>query len=94
MGKRLFIGNLSYDTDNESLRAALEQDGRTVTDVHVMIDRDTGRARGFGFAEMATEEEAQAAIRALDGAMIDGRAVKVNEAEERRPRGGGSRRRS
>lgn len=91
MGKRLYVGNLSYDTDNDSLRAAFAEGGRTVTDVHVMVDRETGQPRGFGFVEMSTESEAQAAIQALDGANVDGRNIKVNEAEERRPRRGGPR---
>lgn len=88
MGKRLYVGNLSYDTDNDSLRAAFAEDGRQVTDVHVMVDRDTGQPRGFGFVEMGSESDAQAAISALDGQMLDGRNIKVNEAQERRPRGG------
>ena len=89
MGKRLYVGNLSYDSTNESLRAAFSEDGRTVTDVHVMTDRDTGRPRGFGFVEMGSDEDAQAAIQALDGAMLDGRNLKVNEAQERKPRSNG-----
>ena len=92
MGKRHYLGHLTYDTHNDSLRAAFEQDGRSVTDVHVMVDRDTGQARGFGFVEMASEGDAQAAIQALDGQAIDGRNVKVNEAQERPNRGGGGRR--
>ncbi len=89
MGKRLYVGNLSYDTTDDSLRAAFSEDGRTVTEVQVMTDRDTGRPRGFGFVEMGSEEDAQAAIQALDGSSIDGRNVKVNEAQERKARGGG-----
>ena len=76
MGKRLFVGNLSYDTDQQTIRDAFSAGGRTVTDVHVMIDRDTGRPRGFGFVELSTDEEAQAAIRTIN----------VNEAKERKPR--------
>ena len=86
MGKRLFVGNLSYDTDQQSIRDAFSAGGRTVTDVHVMIDRDTGRPRGFGFVEMSTDEEAQAAIEDLDGTELDGRTINVNEAKERKPR--------
>lgn len=86
MGKRLYVGNLSYDSDNDSVREAFSADGRTVTDVHVMMDRETGQPRGFGFVEMATEEEAQAAISALDGTSLDGRTIKVNEAQERKRR--------
>ncbi len=89
MGKRLYVGNLSYDTTDDSLRAAFAEDGRTVTDVHVMMDRDTGRPRGFGFVEMGSEEDAQTAIQALDGANLDGRNLRVNEAQERKPRTGG-----
>ncbi len=86
MGKRLFVGNLSYDTDQQTIRDAFSAGGRTVTDVHVMIDRDTGRPRGFGFVEMSTDEEAQAAIEDLDGSDLDGRTINVNEAKERKPR--------
>ena len=89
MGKRLYVGNLSYDTTDDSLRAAFSEDGRTVTEVHVMTDRDTGRPRGFGFVEMGSAEDAQAAIQAMDGTMLDGRDLKVNEAKERKTGGGG-----
>ena len=92
MGKRLYVGNLSWDTNEDSVRAAFEEDGRTVTDVHLVSDRDTGRPRGFGFVEMSTDQEAQAAIDALDGVELDGRSIKVNEAQERQPRGGGGHR--
>ncbi|MCP3920037.1 MAG: RNA-binding protein [bacterium] len=89
MGKRLYVGNLSYDSTDDSLRAAFSEDGRTVADVHVMTDRETGRPRGFGFVEMGSDGDAQAAIQALDGSMLDGRNIKVNEAQERKPRSGG-----
>ncbi len=89
MGKRLYVGNLSYDSTEDSVRTAFSEDGRNVTDVHIMTDRDTGRPRGFGFVEMSTDEEAQAAITALDGSNLDGRNIKVNEARERQPRQGG-----
>ena len=89
MGKRLYVGNLSYDTTEDSLRAAFGQDGRTVTDVHIVSDRETGRPRGFAFVEMASDQEAQAAIEAMDGADLDGRDLKVNEARERQGGGGG-----
>ena len=89
MGKRLYVGNLSYDSDENSVRAAFSQGGGTVTDVHIMADRETGRPRGFGFVEMSSEAEAQAAIEAMDGASLDGRNIKVNEAQERKPRSGG-----
>ena len=89
MGTRLYIGNLNFDTTEDTLRAALTEGGRTVKDIHMVADRETGRPRGFAFAEMATEEEAQQAIEALDGHALDGRNLRVNEAQERRPRGGG-----
>ena len=89
MSKRLYVGNLSYDSTDDSVRAAFSEDGRNVTEVHVMVDRDTGRPRGFGFVEMGSEAEAQAAIQAMDGASLDGRNIKVNEAQERKPRQGG-----
>lgn len=89
MGTRLYIGNLSFDTTEDDLRAVLAEDGRSVTEVHVMMDRETGRPRGFAFAEMGNESDAQAAISALDGVDLDGRNLRVNEARERQPRGGG-----
>ena len=89
MGKRLYVGNLAWETSEDTLRLAFEQDGRTVQDVHIVSDRDTGRPRGFAFVEMSTDQEAQAAIDAMDGAEIDGRSIRVNEARERQPRGGG-----
>lgn len=89
MSKRLFVGNLSYETTEDSLRAAFEADGRQVTDVHLVIDRETGRPRGFGFVEMATEADAEAAISALDGADVDGRNIHVNAARPRESGGGG-----
>ncbi len=92
MGTRLYVGNLSYDSTEDSVRSAFSEDGRTVTDVHIMMDRDTGRPRGFGFVEMGSAEDAQAAIQALDGANLDGRNLKVNEARERPQRGGGGNR--
>ena len=89
MGSRLYVGNLSWDTNDTTLRMAFEQDGRKVKDVHIVTDRDTGRPRGFAFVEMGSEAEAQAAITAMDGAELDGRNLRVNEAQERQPRGGG-----
>jgi cold-inducible RNA-binding protein len=89
MGKRLYVGNLSYDTTEDDLRAAFGQDGRSVTDVHIVSDRETGRPRGFAFVEMSTDQEAEAAIQAMDGADLDGRNLKVNEARERQAGGGG-----
>jgi RNA recognition motif-containing protein len=89
MSKRLFVGNLSFQTTEESITAAFAQDGRQVASVNVIADRDTGRPRGFAFVEMATDDDAKAAIKALDGTELDGRTLRVNEAEERRPTGGG-----
>jgi cold-inducible RNA-binding protein len=86
---RLYVGNLSWDTTDQSLRTAFEQDGRTVKDVHIMSDRDTGKPRGFAFVEMGSKADADAAIAALDGKELDGRSIKVNEAKERQPRTGG-----
>jgi RNA recognition motif-containing protein len=89
MGKRLYVGNLSWDTVEDDLRLAFEEDGRTVSDVHIVADRDTGRPRGFAFVEMATDEDALKAIEAMDGASLDGRNLRVNEAQPRQARGGG-----
>jgi hypothetical protein len=89
MGKRLYVGNLSFQTAEHSLEDAFGQDGGKVASVSIMLDRDTGRSRGFAFVEMESEEDAQAAIKAMDGQDVDGRALRVNEAEERKPRSGG-----
>ncbi|HEX6810065.1 MAG TPA: RNA-binding protein [Planctomycetota bacterium] len=89
MGNRLYVGNLSFNTVEADLVAAFEQDGRKVSSAQVMMDRDTGRSRGFAFVEMASAGDAQAAIKAMNGVDLDGRALKVNEAEERKPRTGG-----
>ncbi len=89
MGNRLYVGNLSYDSTEDSIRAAFGADGRSVSEVTVMMDRETGRPRGFGFVEMGSSQDAQAAIQALDGSDLDGRNIKVNEAKERQPRSGG-----
>jgi RNA recognition motif-containing protein len=86
---RLYVGNLSWDTTQDSLRSLFESGGRTVKDVHIVSDRETGRPRGFAFVEMGSKAEADAAIAALDGADLDGRQIKVNEAKERAPRPGG-----
>ena len=77
MGNRLYVGNLSFDITEDSLRAALEQHGGTCKDIHIVSDRETGRPRGFAFAEMANESDAQAAISALDGKDLDGRNLTV-----------------
>lgn len=87
MGNRLYVGNLSFDSSTESVRAAFTQFGE-VTDVHLVSDRETGQPRGFGFVTMGSAQEAQKAISEMNGAMLDGRALKVNEAEERQGGGG------
>ena len=88
MGKNIYVGNLSYDTTQDQLQTMFEAHGE-VTSVNVITDRDTGRPRGFAFVEMATEQAASAAIAALNGQEVDGRALTVNEAKPRAPRGGG-----
>jgi len=88
MGNRLYVGNLSFNADTETVREAFTGVGE-VTDVHVVMDRETGRSRGFAFVTMGTSQLAAEAISRLDGAMIDGRALRVNEAEERKGGGGG-----
>lgn len=91
MGSRLYVGNLSYYTTEDTLRELFGADGRQVEDAAIITDRETGRSRGFGFVTMATPEEAQAAMDELDGRDVDGRQIRVNEARERerRPPGGG-----
>ncbi len=89
MGKRLFVGNLSFNTTEDSLAAVFQQGGWNTSSISVVTDRDTGRSRGFAFVDMANDADAGAAIAALDGTQLDGRALRVNEAEERKPRTGG-----
>lgn len=87
----IYVGNLSYNTTNDDLRTAFEEVGE-VTNARVMTDRETGRSRGFGFVEMANNDEAQSAISKLNGASLQGRTITVNEARERTeraPRSGG-----
>jgi RNA recognition motif-containing protein len=88
MAKRLYVGNLKYTVTSEQLNELFEQFG-TVSSAQVLSDRDTGRSRGFGFVEMANDDEAQAAIEALDGRDHDGRRLTVNEAKPRTSGGGG-----
>ena len=90
MGSKLYVGNLSYDTSNADLEQLFGQHG-TVTEATIINDRDTGRSKGFGFVTMGSSDEAQAAIAALSGKDMDGRALTVNEAKprEERPRSGG-----
>src|SRR5512137_1574233 len=88
MGKKLYVGNMSYNMDNAGLEQLFAPHG-TVQSAQVVTDRMTGRSRGFGFVEMSTGEEAAAAIAALNGKDIDGRALTVNEAKPREERSGG-----
>jgi len=88
MGARLYVGNLSYSTTDDSLREAFSAHGEVVS-ASVMVDRETGRSRGFGFVELSSDAEARTAIDAMNGSMLDGRALTVNEARERTQRGGG-----
>jgi RNA recognition motif-containing protein len=88
MGKKLYVGNLSYDMTSSALEALFTPHG-TVQSAEVIMDRSIGRSKGFGFVEMGSDQEAQAAIQALDGQQQDGRALKVNEAKPRESRGGG-----
>jgi RNA recognition motif-containing protein len=91
MGKKLYVGNLTYDMTDGDLEQMFAAHG-TVESAQIIMDRDTGRSKGFGFVEMKSDQEAQAAIAALNGQDKGGRALTVNEArprEERGPRGGG-----
>ncbi|MBU1275416.1 MAG: RNA-binding protein [Proteobacteria bacterium] len=85
MSSNIYVGNLSYDTTDDSLNNAFSEYG-TVLSARVITDRMTGRSRGFGFVEMENNNEAQAAIQALNGAQLDGRDLKVNEAKPREDR--------
>jgi RNA recognition motif-containing protein len=88
MGKRLYVGNLSFNTSSSDLEQLFGAHG-TVTSAQVIADRETGRSKGFGFVEMASDSEAQAAISALHGQQHDGRALTVNEAKPKESRAGG-----
>lgn len=88
MAKSVYVGNLSYGTTPEGLEELFQPYGEVVS-VNIITDRETGRSRGFGFVEMASDEEAAAAIAALDGQNLDGRTLRVNEARPRKPRSGG-----
>ncbi|MHC4661518.1 MAG: RNA recognition motif domain-containing protein [Planctomycetota bacterium] len=88
--KKLYVGNLSYDTTEDNLRTMFEEHGEVLS-VAVITDRDTGRSKGFAFVEMGDDSAAQAAQSAIDGTEIDGRNLKVNEARPRENRGGGGR---
>jgi RNA recognition motif-containing protein len=88
MGKKLYVGNLSYSVDDQSLNQNFSDFG-TVSSAKVMMDRDSGRSKGFGFVEMSTEAEAQAAISGMNGKSVGGRDMVVNEARPMEPRTGG-----
>ena len=88
MGNRLYVGNLSFHTNGDTVRDAFSRFGE-VTDVHLVTDRQTGQPRGFGFVTMGTMDAAQAAIAGMNGSNLDGRDLRVNEAEERQGGGGG-----
>ena len=88
MGKKLYVGNLSYNVSSSDLEAMFAAHG-TVQSAEVIMDRETGRSKGFGFVEMGSDQEAQAAISALNGQDQGGRALTVNEAKPREPRSGG-----
>lgn len=87
MGRRVFVGNLSFNTTEVELRDTFGQFG-AVADAKIVTDRDTGRPRGFAFVEMSSDQEAQDAIAQLNGRELDGRAINVNEAQERGGGGG------
>src|SRR5438046_819256 len=88
MGKKLYVGNLSYDVSDSELTQMFEAFG-TVQSAQVIMDRDTGRSKGFGFVEMGSDQEAQAATEALNGKQVGGRSLTVNEARPKEDRGGG-----
>ncbi|MBI4702517.1 MAG: RNA-binding protein [Deltaproteobacteria bacterium] len=88
MGNRLYVGNLAFGSTAEAVRSAFAQFGE-VTEVQVATDRESGRPRGFGFVTMGSAQDATKAIEGMNGAMLDGRPLRVNEAEERQARGGG-----
>src|SRR6185437_5885185 len=88
MGKKLYVGNLAYGVSSSDLQQMFEAHG-TVESAQVIMDRDTGRSKGFGFVEMGSDQEAQAAIDALNGKEVDGRNLTVNEARPKEGGGGG-----
>jgi len=89
MGSRVYVGNLPFNVDEEQLRTLFQEGGRQVLEVKIVTDRDTGRPRGFAFVDMATQDDAQSAITALNGSEVGGRTLTVSLARERQPRGGG-----
>ena len=86
MSKRLYVGNIPYQTTEAQLRTLFEQDGAQVDEVKIVMDRETGRPRGFAFVEMASDAQATAAVEALNGKAFGGRPLTVSEARERTPR--------
>jgi RNA recognition motif-containing protein len=88
MAKKLFVGGLSWGTDDQGLRSAFERFGN-VDEAKVITDRETGRSRGFGFVTFGSDDDAMKAMQEMDGTQLDGRSIKVNEAQERPPRSGG-----
>ena len=88
MSRKLFVGNLPYSVTSERLQEAFSQFG-TVTTSKVIVDRETGRSRGFAFLEMETDDQGASAMQAMNGALLDGRSIAVREAVERQPGGGG-----
>lgn len=91
MGKRLYVGNLSFETTEATLTAEFGRDGRRVSSVSIVTDRDTGRPRGFAFVTISDDAAARAAIDALNGTELDGRTINVNEAKARTDAPGGGR---
>ena len=88
MTMKLYVGNLAFETSSNDLQTLFAQAG-TVESVSLIEDRETGRSRGFGFVEMSTKEEGEAAVAQFNGKDVDGRTLKVNEAKPRENRGGG-----
>jgi cold-inducible RNA-binding protein len=86
MGKRLYVGNIPYETTEAQLRTLFEQDGAEVTEVKIVMDRDSGRPRGFAFVEMSTDGQASTAVNTLHGTQFGGRPLTVSEARERQAR--------
>jgi RNA recognition motif-containing protein len=89
MGSKLYVGNLNFTTAEDTLRAAFAKNGRTVKEIAIPSDRETGRPRGFAFVTMGSDAEAKAAIAELDGQNLDGRDLRVNEAQDKPTRSGG-----
>ena len=89
MGRRLYIGNLAYGVTEQELRDVFAEGGGTITDIKVILDRETGRSRGFAFVEMSSDAEAAQAVETVNGREVQGRAISVSEARERSGGGGG-----